>query len=435
MRSSSRLVAFASVFVSLVSSVATLAACAVSGAPGFTPPTRAEEADGAIGAPRPEDDVDAGSSSSLGDATASPPTLSPDAACAMAVDEAQTTQLPVDIVWMVDNSVSMAPAVAQVRAGLNDFAQAIGGKSLDYKVIMLSLRDPATTITVSGGTRYPVCIPQPLAGDATCGNGPRFFHSNVDIKSTQPLEQLLGTMDQTSGYSAGQARGGEPWKQALRPNATKTIVVVTDDESRLSATDFETFAGGPNPNNTSLTLPPGLLDPSRNGAFDGYVFAALYGWGSATSPSTKCTYADGSSPPSAGPTYTTLVTKTGGPRAKICDGASAWAPFFDAVAQAVVKSSKIACEVPIPKPPSGTLDPSAVNVALDASSSGTKILPKVAGASSCGSQVAWYYDDDAKPTKVLLCPAACAEANAVVKQGSAQSGKLEVLFGCKTIIK
>src|SRR5439155_12721567 len=115
--------------------------------------------------------------------------------------------------------VSMAPAVAQVRAGLNAFAQSIGAKSLDYKVIMLSLRDAATTITVSGSTRYPVCIAPPLSGDSNCGNGPRFFQSNIDIKSTQPLEQFLGTMDQTKGYAAGEARGGEPWAKELRPNA------------------------------------------------------------------------------------------------------------------------------------------------------------------------------------------------------------------------
>jgi hypothetical protein len=280
-----------------------LVACARSAPPGGFTGNGGDDASTDAGADQPEQidaDFDGGTTGSLGDATSGPPVVGADAACAAVTTEAQTEALPVDIIWMVDNSSSMAPAVAEVRAGLNDFAQAIAAKSLDYKVIMLSLRDPATTITVSGSARYPVCIAPPLSGDASCGNGPRFFQSSMDIKSTQPLEQLLGSMDQTSGYAKGEARGGEPWAQELRPKATKTIVIVTDDESRLSATDFETFPGGPNPNNTGLVLPPGVLDPSRSGAFDGYVFAALYGWGSATSPSTRCTYADGSSPPSAG---------------------------------------------------------------------------------------------------------------------------------------
>ena len=411
-----------------------LVACARSAPPGgFT--GNGDDASTDAGADQPEQidaDFDGGTIGSLGDATSGPPGVGADAACAAVTTEAQTEALPVDIIWMVDNSSSMAPAVAQVRAGLNDFAQSIAAKSLDYKVIMLSLRDPATTITVSGSARYPVCIAPPLAGDTSCGNGPRFFQSSMDIKSTQPLEQLLGSMDQTSGYAKGEARGGEPWSQELRPKATKTIVIVTDDESRLSATDFETFPGGPNPNNTGLVLPPGVLDPSRNGAFDGYVFAALYGWGSATSPSTRCTYADGSSPPSAGPTYTSLVTKTNGPRAKICDGAAAWSPFFDAVAQAVVTSSKMACDLAIPTPTSGVLDPSKINVQIESGGT-TTALPKVTGASACGTDLGWYYDNDVAPTKVLLCPAACDAANA--KVGAGKVGKIQVLFGCTTIVK
>ena len=177
-----------------------VAACAAKGAPdGYTNVETGELPDAAPSASGDDASFDGGSVSSLGDATTTPPVLTPDAACATVSAEAKTEALPVDIVWMVDNSVSMAPAVAQVRAGLNAFAQSIGAKSLDYKVIMLSLRDAATTITVSGSTRYPVCIAPPLSGDSNCGNGPRFFQSNIDIKSTQPLEQFLGTMDHTKG--------------------------------------------------------------------------------------------------------------------------------------------------------------------------------------------------------------------------------------------
>jgi hypothetical protein len=359
--------------------------------------------------------------------TSTDTTFQPDAACAKATAEAKTEILPVDIIWMVDNSSSMEPAVAEIKAGLNAFAALIGAKKLDYKVIMLALRSKTSPITVAGSTRYPVCIPPPLAGDDNCGNGPRFFHSHVDVKSTQPLEQFLGTLDQTEGYKVGQERGAEPWKAELRPTASRTIVVVTDDNSRLSATDFETFAGGKNPFN-SLILPPGLLDPSRAGMFAGYVFGALYGWGSATDPSVKCKYADGTFPASAGPTYTTLVSKTGGPRAQICGGKSAWTPFFDAIATAVAKTAKLACELELPVPSTGTLDPSAVNVKI-----ADVLIPKVANAAACGTSVAWYYDNDLTPTKVILCPAACDAANASV--GVDKPGKIEVLFGCKTVIK
>lgn len=365
----------------------------------------------------------------LPDADNDAPPVTPDSACAASVEQATTTLLPVDIIWMIDNSSSMQPAIAAVTAGLNDFAALIDAKNLDYRVIMLSLRGSTSPVVIGGSNRYPICIPPPLAGDGQCGNGPRFFQSSVDIRSTQPLEQLLGTLGQTAGYQLGEEKGGEPWKDQLRPEATKTIVVVTDDNARLSASDFETFPGGKNPFN-SLTLPPGILDPSWNGLFAGYVFSGIYGWGSDADPGVKCVYSNGTSPPSPGPTYTALVKKTGGVRARLCDESAAWGPFFDAVAQAVEETSKLSCELAIPTPESGELDPAAVNVQIVADEvPGT--LVKVTGPAACGPGGGWYYDDDAAPTKVTLCPASCEVAQAAV--GPGKTGRIEVLFGCATI--
>jgi hypothetical protein len=365
----------------------------------------------------------------ISDAATEDPPIETDAACAAVAEEATAVALPVDIIWLVDNSSSMQTAVAQIKLGLNAFAATIESKSLDYQVIMLALRNAQSPITVNGGTRYPVCIPQPLAGDANCGDGPRFFQSSIDIYSTQPLEQFLGTMGQTKGYTATDAKGGEPWAQHLRPDATKTIIVVSDDNARLSATDFETFAGGKNPYN-SLMLPPGILDPSYNGLFKDYLFGGIYGWGNAADPSVKCSFPDMTQPASAGPTYTTLVTKTGGVRAKLCDGAAAWQPFFDAVAQAVIASAKLSCELTIPAPTMGTLDPAKVNVAIQ--SNGNQVyLPGVADAAACGAAGGWYYDDPVTPTKVTLCPVSCDTAQASV--GPGKPGHIDVLFGCATV--
>lgn len=356
--------------------------------------------------------------------------LDPDASCAAVVEKAEAKLLPVDIIWMVDNSASMAPAVAEVQAGLNNFAALIGQKSLDYRVIMLSIRNKTSPLMVGGSTRYPVCIPPPLAGDNNCGNGPNFLQSSVDIKSTQPLEQFLGTLGQTEGYLVGEEKGGEPWAQFLRPQATKTMVIVTDDNARLSVADFEHFAGGKNPFN-SLMLPPGILDPAWNGLFNNYIFSGIYGWGSDVDPMVACQYPDNSEPPSSGPTYTELVTKTGGVRAKICDGPAAWQPFFDQVAQAVVETSKLSCEIPIPAPSMGSIDYGKVNVKLVSDGSGDFIV-FVKEAATCAATGGWYYDDPAKPAKVMLCPASCDEAQKAVGPGKA--GSIEILFGCETIV-
>lgn len=358
--------------------------------------------------------------------------MDPDSACAAVTEQAKTELLPVDIIWMVDNSVSMKPAIEQLTAGLNAFTDLIAGKSLDYRVIMLSLRSKTSPVTIAGGTRYPVCIPPPLAGDDQCGNGPRFFHSSMDVRSTQTLEQFLGTLGQTAGYTPTDEKGGEPWKDQLRPGATRTIVVASDDNARLGSQSFEHFSGGTNPFN-SLTLPPGILEPVWNGMFDSYVFDAVYGWGSDTDDGMKCTYQDSSQPPSSGLTYTELVKKTGGVRAKICDGASAWQPFFEAVAQAVFATSKLSCALPIPTPSQGTVDKNKINVQIVGDSSTTQLF-KVADESACDQQGGWYYaDTDGGEQKVVLCPASCDLAQTQV--GAGKNGRIEVLFGCQTIVK
>lgn len=355
--------------------------------------------------------------------------LTADAACTATSVEAPLVRLPVDIIWIVDNSVSMAPAVREVTSGLNRFAALIGDRGLDYRVVMLSLRSVTPNVTVNGGQRYAVCIPAPLAGDARCGNGPRFRHSSVDIRSTQPLEQFLGTLAQTPGYQAGQDRGGEAWRDFLRPEATKSIVVVTDDNARMTPDTFERFAGGTNPYSRQFTLPPGILHPSWNGLFNNYLFHGIYGWLSDAMPDVTCTYPGGGTAPTAGVNYNELVRRTGGARARICDGAAAWTPFFERVATAVEQGARIACEMDVPAAPAGSvLDPSRVNVALRGETRST--LGRVTGASACGPAGGWYFDDNRAPRRVSLCPASCARAQTELR-GTGRG--IEVLFGCLSI--
>ncbi len=345
-----------------------------------------------------------------------------------------------DIIWVVDNSSSMKEEVDAVNAGINAFAASIGQKGLDYKVVMLSLRGQGQVSAGGAINKWGVCVPEPLAGDASCGNGPRFFHAPCDIRSTQPLEQLLGTLGQTKGYDVTQApqvtgdhRGSEPWKAELRADATKSFVIVTDDSSRLSADDFLHFAGGTNPNNKSYDLPPGILDPSWGGLFDSWVFHAIYGWGSETDPTVLCPTATKPTMASWFLNYTTLVQQSGGARAKVCDGASAWGPFFDAISKAVVDTSKISCEIPVPPPPSGQteINPDKVNVVFVSGATETPLgRADIGGPADC-SKGGWHYDDPAAPTKIVLCPSSCAEANSVV--GAGKPGEVKVLFGCSSV--
>jgi hypothetical protein len=389
---------------------------------------------GACDVPERERGEGGGGSPDLSQPQTPPPDLGgafdPDAACAVATQTAQVEKLPVDIIWVIDNSSSMSPAISAVQSGLNSFASLVDGKMLDYRIVMLSLRNKTNAVQVGGDDRYAICIPPPLSSGNNCDNGPRFFHSSIDVRSVQPLEQLLGTLGQTTGYQMGDEKGGEPWKQFLRPNSTKTIVVVTDDNARFSPTQFETFAGGKNPYNNNQ-LPPGLLDPSWNGLFTDYTFSGIYGWDSIIDPTQKCTFTNGTQPASPGQTYTSLVQKTKGVRAKICDSAASWTTFFDQVAQAVAKASKISCDMVIPQPASGALDPNLVNVTVS-TPSGSTTLYKVSDLLACGTKGGWYYDDNLNPTRVLLCPNTCSATQSQIAMSSMT--EVRIHFGCASVI-
>jgi hypothetical protein len=353
--------------------------------------------------------------------------------CATGSSLATPIILPVDIIWMVDNSSSMQPAITEITNGLNNFANLIGNSSLDYKVIMLSLRGK-TPQMIGGSNRYPVCIPSPLAGDNNCGNGTHFFQSSIDVRSTQPYEQFLGTLGQTAGYMVGETKGGDPWKDQLRANSVKSMVFVTDDDSRLGADYFLNFPGGKNPFN-SLTLPPGILKPTWNNLFANWIAHGIYGWGSLSDPSVKCEYPDTTKPPSAGQAYTDLILASGGSRAQICADAQNWTTFFNNVAKSVIDTSKIACEIPLPPPPNGeVLNPAKINVTLKTPSTEQLIyqVDGPAGPTPCnGTAGGWYYDNATNPTQVILCPASCTQANQIV--GIDKEGGVEVTFGCSTI--
>ena len=150
---------------------------------------------------------------------AAPPT------CAATI--AQVEKPKVDIVFVIDNSGSMGAEMAQVRTNVNAFAQRIGQAGLDYRVIFIVARasSPAQTGLV-------LCVPQPLGGANCADNLPTFRHVNQSVGSTNALSLILSTYDSTNANLS--------WKGNLRADAYKAFVIVTDDQSTLSSSAFDT---------------------------------------------------------------------------------------------------------------------------------------------------------------------------------------------------
>jgi hypothetical protein len=88
------------------------------------------------------------------------------------------------------------------------------------------------------------------------------------------------------------------------------------------------------------------------------------------------------------------------------------------------------CEFAIPRP-NGPIDFGKVNVRVQAGAAASaEEIPYVTAAARCdATHGGWYYDVDpamADPTRVLTCPATCAQ----LETGS--SANVSLVFGCKT---
>jgi hypothetical protein len=313
--------------------------------------------------------------------------------CAAQVTTA--TRAEVDIIIVIDTSGSMSEETNQVKANINTFASKIGSSGLDYTVVMIAEK-PQTGFPFPPGFPIPgLCVPPPLGG-ANCADNPPLYHQvNQTVASTDSLSLILSKF---STY--------EPW---LRPNAFKVFIEVTDDDSTdlaYAAFDQQLLAKSPTHFGTAT---------NRR-----YVFDSICGWkkGTPVLDPNKC-----GSAVNIGDQYQQLSKLTGGIVDSVCE--TDYSGVFDNIAKGLVK--KLGCEFAYPKSTSGQqTDPTRVAVHYTPGKGAKKTLTQVTDASKCASiPDAWYYDDNANPTKILFCPTTCAAA------GADTDGKLEVAVGCK----
>lgn len=315
-----------------------------------------------------------------------------DACAATSASADAPSPLPADIIWAVDQSGSMNQETAYVQGKINDFANLIAATNIDYRVVMIA----ATT----GGNA--ICVPPPLSGGG-CGDGPRFRLVNVKVDSNDALNKIV---DNYSKYS-----------DFLRQNAVKHFVVVTDD----NATD--------SPLNSAQKFANALVQLQPAGMFAKWKFHSIFAYGSV--PFFGCVGPFGTGA-AIGVVYDQLVTQTGGAKGEIC--IDNWTPVFNAIQVAVVQGSKISCEYAVPSPgPGQTLDPNKVNVEyLPGGNPPPQQIYRVTDASQCTSgtgQGGWYFDNNAAPTKIILCPDTCTAVQAD------PAAKIDVKFGCESVFK
>lgn len=193
-----------------------------------------------------------------------------------------------DVLIVLDTSGRMGEEALEVQRQLNGFVSTIRASGIDLNLVL---------IAASGG----ICAPAPL-GSGACPddqNLPGYRHVTTAVGSTNALSQILATYSQ--------------WSASLRPGSQRTIIVISDDESGMTAQSF-----------TTQLL---ALDPT----FAGYRFNSIVATlDPVPNPANVCT----SIASARGAQYIDLSTSTGGVVANLCE--QDFGPAFGAMAMAVI---------------------------------------------------------------------------------------------------
>jgi MYXO-CTERM domain-containing protein len=186
---------------------------------------------------------------------------------------AAAATLAADVIMVVDTSSSMADEAQAVRSNLNALAGSITASGVDLHLILIS----ASSASVNG-----ICVPAPL-GSGACPadqNLLGYRHVVQNVGSTSALSDVLNTYGQ--------------WQGSLRADASKEFIVVSDDNSSMSAATF----------NAQLLA----LDPS----FQGYRFNGIV---AKIEPGTSCIGFGNNT----GQAYLDLIDQTGGVFNNLCN--------------------------------------------------------------------------------------------------------------------
>jgi len=265
----------------------------------------------------------------------------PDEACAVSSFEAYQTLHSIDIIFVIDQSGSMNEETAAIDRNINvNFADIIGQSLADYRVIMLAEH---------GFSANRICISEPLSGTACTPHTPkpvlteRFFHYSQRIASSDSLQKILETYGRADPF--GLAPNG--WRDWLRPNSTKLFVEITDDNSSMSAEEFD---------RRLLETDPEMFGTQKKRKYVFYTIAGLQGSGGAEKswgpeePMVSQQCSPGSV--NAGTVYQQLSILTGGLRFPICH----WASFdeiFKEIAKGVIEEVRLGCSIELPPAPEG----------------------------------------------------------------------------------
>lgn len=322
--------------------------------------------------------------------------------------ESELTRAPVDIIIAVDSSGSMGDEAQRVQGNLNRFSMLAKQSGTDHRIVMLTRSSFVT-------------VPAPLGTDPT-----RYRFIETPVEST---DAMLYMMSEYPRY-----------KDFLRPNAKTHFVVVSDDNSTVSARCFkelmEQVLGHPfqyhsivSEHATGQAVPS--LDAAPECSCTEAGGAAWIEAGDLNNVSACTADFSGFAPfanacggaASPGQVHRSLTEATDGLFVSICT--ADWTAAFDQLLKEVTESS-IPCQFDVPEPPGGfTFEPADIQLAHTAPVGGRRALKRASSAACTDGD--WYLAGGAGAGKIQLCQASC---NTVTEQG----GTLEMDWECAGVV-
>lgn len=323
--------------------------------------------------------------------------------CAVQRIPLREVQRPIDIILILDNSVSMARELDAIERSINrNFASVLDARGADYRVILISSHR-TTERRFAGVAETAICVTQPLSSLAACpaqrpGLTERFLHYALEIESTDALERVVDAFDTPDPLYRVTERG---WGEWLREGSRAIFLIFTDDDSLANGRDFTRRLMSRDP----LHFGSDVEDPQ-------FVFHSVIGIaerepaGTAYAPdepvvSDRC-LKDGELAPASGRVYQALSLETGGLRYPLC-ALDDYGAIFEGIAADGLQRSGLACSFPLPPAPVGQLlDTQRIELLVGEAGGPSAPLERVEGREAC-AQRSFYVAND----QIELCPSLC----------------------------
>jgi hypothetical protein len=289
-----------------------------------------------------------------GSPPAGPPALRPDGGALESGDDGVLEPLPedacddgfervpIDVLFIVDNSAGMSAAAARFEDALPTFAGVLDAEEVDYRLILLSRhRQGARDADELSATA--ICVEAPLSGLEDCPSerpalGPRFFPYSISIPTLGSFDQVLAAFSQPDLF--GLTSVG--WSEWLRLGSRKVFIEISDGDSTLIGSEFVSALAGASSQHFSADIDnPGFVFHSIIGASQKRDALDIYQPDEPIEPG-LCA-GDGTNPANAGEVFQELSRSTGGLRQSICP-ATVMGLRLQVLALDVIRRSFAACD-------------------------------------------------------------------------------------------